>query len=732
MVVYGGLSLAVYMHGIIKELQKLVRASKVLQMGLRAGGNRRAGYDAFNDDPKRETDSERIYFALLSEIGEHIDLRVVIDVISGTSAGGINAIMLARALAHDLPLDGQRELWLKSSDAEQLMDREALPSRWSKAYVRPLLWGLRRAGANFAPEIEDNLSRLVRGRWWNPPFSGPNFFDQVLTGLDAMGPSTPYHSLVPFGHPLSLFVTLTDLNGFPRQVTLHDPEHITERIHRRNIEFSYIATAKGVTSDFDSAGLPGLAFTARATSSYGGLFPPMTLDEATEALRKRGTAWPEQNSFFADKLGMDAQQFSGWPFIDGGVLNNKPFRMAISAIQSRPADRQVVRRLLFIEPNPESPDIDPPETLSYLGLIKRAMVDLPAAQPIGEELKRLDAINKELQMTARLIARMRPQVDALITDSLGDALNCIASSHSLHALRMTADTAGIKAAGFAYQSYLMSRYAAFVQQLGIAQADLPGPLPAHQQTRLEEYLLARFDLNYRLRRCRFVVRRVNEQYGRSYASRGLNSALNEAKAALYRLIHHPPSSQSSAETITRAAHDFVSSRASEHTEKNEEVDKPFDATVLKLMHGSLPGRVSRELLLAYLGFTSFDILTWPHTRTSDITEVEEMKVVRLSPNDAESLRAGKDTLKSTQLDHFSGFFSRAFRENDYLWGRLHGAERVVDLVLDAARQGSSYPLDGQAFKRRLFESIVAAEAPYLTTIEDEIDHIRREISKISC
>ena len=29
---------------------------------------------------------------------------------------------------------------------------------------------------------------------------------------------------------------------------------------------------------------------------------------------------------------------------------------------------------------------------------------------------------------------------------------------------------------------------------------------------------------------------------------------------------------------------------------------------------------------------------------------------------------------------FGAFFSRAYRENDYLWGRLHGAERLIDII----------------------------------------------------
>ena len=37
-------------------------------------------------------------------------------------------------------------------------------------------------------------------------------------------------------------------------------------------------------------------------------------------------------------------------------------------------------------------------------------------------------------------------------------------------------------------------------------------------------------------------------------------------------------------------------------------------------------------------------------------------------------------MRGTEFFNFGGFFSRAYRENDYLWGRLHGAERMIDLI----------------------------------------------------
>ncbi|MDP9224621.1 MAG: hypothetical protein M3P18_12355, partial [Actinomycetota bacterium] len=54
-VCYGGSSLAIYMHGVTKELHRLVKSSALLEAGL-------------PDDAGAPTES--VYAALLSELGE--------------------------------------------------------------------------------------------------------------------------------------------------------------------------------------------------------------------------------------------------------------------------------------------------------------------------------------------------------------------------------------------------------------------------------------------------------------------------------------------------------------------------------------------------------------------------------------------------------------------------------------------------------------------------------------
>ena len=96
-----------------------------------------------------------------------------------------------------------------------------------------------------------------------------------------------------------------------------------------------------------------------------------------------------------------------------------------------------------------------------------------------------------------------------------------------------------------------------------------------------------------------------------------------------------------------------------------------------------------------------------------------------------SIRAGgaEATLKGIQFNSFGAFFSRAYRENDYLWGRLHGAERMIDIIV------STLPADTRlkpgrvaAIKRAAFLAILDEEEPRLTAIAPACSRrSRREI-----
>src|SRR6266702_8033820 len=175
LVCFGGVSLAVYMHGTSKEILKLVRASSALHAITDRAARAQASFAGGGDPSDPEYDTEAIYFELLRDIGARVELRVVVDIIAGASAGGINGTMLARALSHDLPMDALRDLWLENADVAVLLAPDARAGAWSKWFIKPFLWAVART-RSFRPitdiEVRHKLSLFVRSRWFKPPLDG--------------------------------------------------------------------------------------------------------------------------------------------------------------------------------------------------------------------------------------------------------------------------------------------------------------------------------------------------------------------------------------------------------------------------------------------------------------------------------------------------------------------------------------------------------------------------------
>ena len=72
---------------------------------------------------------------------------------------------------------------------------------------------------------------------------------------------------------------------------------------------------------------------------------------------------------------------------------------------------------------------------------------------------------------------------------------------------------------------------------------------------------------------------------------------------------------------------------------------------------------------------------------SRLGNFSEILINRISPQDSTTLIGfnGEECLKGVRLGHFAAFFSRAYRENDYLLGRLHAIDRLIDIVCDSGR-----------------------------------------------
>lgn len=803
LVCYGGVSLAVYMHGVTKEILKLVRASKAYHGIPEVEARRQQSFAEANAESRHEHDSEAVYFELLKAIGERLDLRVIVDVVAGASAGGINGVTLARALAHDLSIEGLREIWLHEADVAELLAPERKAGPWSKWFLSPLIWVYSRiklGPVKADAEMRQKLSMFLRSRWFRPPFSGRRLAATLLDGIGGMRRGGDGESsLLPLGQRLELFVTVTDFFGYLRRIPIHDPPVVREREHRHILRFEYCRWPNGdMVSDFDDDGVPALSFAARATSSFPGAFPPAQIAEMQSLLARRGHAW-QQCDYFLDRNFHHYRSGGADPaltsFVDGSVLNNKPFAEAIQSIRDRPAFRQVDRRLVYIDPDPMGPP--PPSTGQRPGFfrtLKGALSDIPRQEPIYDELTWIAGFNQRVRRASAMIEATRADVLTLVTELAPDAVSGPLSAERVGAWRETASVYAGRQAGFVHGGYLGLRRLATL--LAIAEqfargADLgpdsaeaealgqalqhwgalaigsgpserrTGAAPAAADT-LE--FLRRFDLDFRRRRIRFVIRALNQLYGHlggeAFAELTARD-LDDIKMRLYarldamrlagrmlaeqgqeapeasrllepKLLAALTEAGGEVRTLVEAHRSTFDAAMQALAELLQlaRTDDETDRLMAEISAIALPEAVRRELLAAYIGFAFWDVLTFPLANWRDLGEFDEIRVDRISPEDCATIRAGgaKAVLKGIEFGHFGAFFSRSHRENDYLWGRLHGAERLIDLVFDAARLEAAHEaLDLKALKKRAFAVILEAERPHLKTCAGLIGELEDEV-----
>src|SRR5215208_3097747 len=95
-VMYGGVSLAIYINGIAQELLRLVRSTAREQQNSFNGTERiyRKVSHLLADESLSMADLNK----LSADNASLPPTRFLVDILSGTSAGGINGIFLAKAL----------------------------------------------------------------------------------------------------------------------------------------------------------------------------------------------------------------------------------------------------------------------------------------------------------------------------------------------------------------------------------------------------------------------------------------------------------------------------------------------------------------------------------------------------------------------------------------------------------------------------------------------------------
>lgn len=767
LVCYGGISLAVYMHGITKEVWRLARASR-----------------AFHDHAPPSEGSEAVYRGVLEAIEAHsgIRLRVMPDIIAGASAGGINGIFLAQAIETGQSLEPLTDLWLDNADVDRLLDPDARPARaLTKFWATPLVWmAARRPGdaveRTVAPdtreEVRMKLSRFIRSRWFEPPFGGEIFTTMLLDAFEAMGVAERGPPLLPAGHPLDLFVTVTDFEGHPQSLNLNSPAQVIETEHRLSIGFR----ARGRDSRAFADPVE-LTFAARATASFPGAFPPFTVRELDRVLKRRHRSWPTRDAFLARALPRHAARGTAEDavLIDGSVLANAPFAQAIGALRNRPSRREVDRRFVYIDPKPghrsirlnrEGEQEDAPQgegapLPGFFRTIFGALSDIPREQPIRDNLEAIDRHSARIRRMRRILDALRPGIEAEVESAIGNMLFLDRPNPArLSAWRAKAQQRAASAAGFAYPAYGHLKLSGIVEALSTLLFRLSGEDSAMMREAYRQAIWAQVravgadqlteasgsasapvaffrahDLAFRIRRLRYLARRLAdtlelETEADDPAVQAMHDAIYGA-LALYAECEeadfHGPAVIAAAQDVpadAAAALDAVA-QARDLKARDEAADR-----MLADAFAGLPKAGRRTMLLAYLGFPFTDIATLPLLQGDTLDEYDPVKVDRISPEDCSALRGGgaNATLKGIEFNNFGAFFSRAYRENDYLWGRLHGVERLLDIVNSATSVASRLSPDMvRDYRRAAFLAILDEEESRLPLMGDLIASLREEI-----
>lgn len=750
LICYGGISLAIYMHGISKEIWRVSNASR-----------------AFRDGDPPATGSQGVYRRLFEEIATASEtrLRVLVDIVAGASAGGINGVFMAQAISTGQSLDPLTDLWLNLADVEELIDPDQAPSSsMTKFWARPLAW-MAAGGKAIEETVEQaargevraKLNHFVRARWFEPPFGGKRMLNMLLDAFEAMenGPVGP--RLLPPGQPLDLFVTVTDFAGHPQRLRLNSPPEVIETEHRIVLPYS----DRGDVTD--SLGAPAeLAFAARGTSSFPGAFPPFTIAELDAVLADRKTDWAGRDAFLQRVLPRHfaADAIEKAVLIDGSVLANAPFRPAIEALRDRPARRQIDRRFVYIDPWPGLKfglggkfDGKPGFFQTLIG----ALSEIPRQQPIRDNLEaiaeRSDTIERMLVILDRLRGEVETQVEALFGYTL---FLDYPTAKRLEGWRRRAQAAAAARAGYGHAAYglakldgVIDRIATLLHHIGggggqegwrrirqtiAAEAASRGAtaIGSEHATGASEDAIAflrQFDLAFRIRRLRLLVRRIAELNDPDDALADIREAAYASLAAYLecqRADRHGDLRDAVLALPDDCGHLLDRLAASLRLPAlDAETDEKLSSAL-----SALPRDLRRPLLLTYLGFPFYDVATLPLLQGEGLDEFDPIRVDRIAPDDATTIRSGgaEACLKGIHFNSFGAFFSRAYRENDYLWGRLHGADRMVDIILSTMPAGTRLGSDrADAIKRALFLAILDEESDRLKAVPGLIDSIRAEI-----
>lgn len=613
----GGVSLAVWMGGCAVELDRARRASE-------------------KQDPKR------VYDALCHCLGR----RLVIDVLTGTSAGGINGALLGAAIAKDRQLDPEfiRGRWIELGDLSAILHDSAIEKPTALM-----------DGKKFYKELVETFEGVLGT---NPKAPG---YDKSTPSIPAPWSGTPF-----------LDVTMTDVLGVERRFRDSWGAELVARDHQPRFRFR----------EDDHYTPEALAGAARTSASFPIAFDPWKVEGGPRAL-----------------AGLPGKTWG----IDGGLLNNAPIREALELIPGQPAGSLVRRYFCYINADPTPPSETTIGGIPSLSEVGRYIVNLPRSAPL---VNHLYAIRAAVERPKRA-AQVQDQLLEMSLDHLAGVATSLFDAYrkrrTLESLEELVDD----------QSEAATMFDLLEETKGdlpwIPRRLVPGPgatwewgvRPAQRILHLILDILrpaiekAKAEDRIALLKCRLEIdKQLTILAGARVAVTTPEAIRSPSRFEL----------ESTVQLVNKAgaaATDRAPEACAAVTEAAEILDAAmgtyeghFDAVTREALFGTTqagdPARIQHFLQRVL----SIEVVRRAFASEAEIDSAQELCFVQLTPEapspifTSHPLRlsspaSAAEKLTGVGLGHFAGFYRRSWRANDYMWGRLDAATRIVDLLLDA-------------------------------------------------
>lgn len=665
MVLNGGVSLAIWMGGVTHELNLVRLASR----------------GSVVDGTTAES-AENAVVEVWKEILELADRRVEVDIIAGTSAGGLNGALLAAAIARGTSPPHMGRQWAQLADLTRLADPP-----------------------------EEGANSLLNGRY---------FEREVKRLLTEIRQSPPSDSLEG---DCTLLITATALGAPARTRLLEGNQQTFVTDSRRVYRFTHwrpdpVAGDKPGDDD-DFADVETLTRAVRASASF-----PVAFEQVweTPALYDRRVI-----RYLAD----DPATQQSW-LMDGGVLDNAPFEPLLRALLDRPVSAPFERTLVYVTPSVGKPATQVPRSqqLPDIGAVASAILEA-----VREPDQRLDddALRDAFRLMGYAVSRPHQAIREFLVSPAAIAAGYLQAAENLFPLYQRGRNEALE-----------RQFAEIGSPTGrVWRVPDPATMPPLRPGIPEHYPQPQGSWSYGLPVANRILRWWGRALVAAVDA-GAESLVSDSQQVRESLgcLGRAQRTIARLKTEYHSCAQAVGQQAMTEPAQIKAMQGFYDRNA-SLLHKTVQ-EGAEKVAACFVGVTAaqliefsvaVEIVSSVHAWGAGHSDVPRFRYVHLTPastpivEDLEDLKEleswPKNKLQGERLQHFGAFASEAGRWYDWTWGRLDGASALFHQIL-AEKLALSDPHTTQAcdlLRKKLAQAILAAEQPTARDLRAETERV---------